>query len=129
MRSVRVDSEVAVFAQFLVLGGLQFDLGARNVAGMLALLITVGRFVGKYLGTVPGATITHSTEPVKKYLGLALMPAAGVTLGLALLAERAFPSFGALLYNGILVSVIINELIAPPLVKYAIFKAGEQGVD
>lgn len=129
MLNVIDDIEDVVFAMFFVLGGLHFDLGAMKVAGMLALLITVGRFVGKYLGTVTGATITHSTEPVKKYLGLALMPAAGVTLGLALLAERAFPSFGALLYNGILVSVIINELIAPPLVKYAIFKAGEQGVD
>lgn len=63
------------------------------------------------------------------YQGIALLPAAGVSIGLALLAERAFPTFGAIIYNGILASVIINELIAPPLVKYAIFKAGEQKLD
>jgi len=63
----------------------------------------------------------------KKYLGLALLPKAGVTIGLALLAESAFPTFGAIMVNAILASVIINELVAPPLTKYAIFKAGEAG--
>lgn len=55
------------------------------------------------------------------------MPAAGVTVGLGLLVQSAFPTFGDLIYNGILASVIINELVAPPLVKYAIFKSGDQG--
>jgi len=64
---------------------------------------------------------------VKKYLGLALLPKAGVTIGLALLAKSAFPAFGAIMMNAILASVIINELVAPPLIKYAIFKAGEAG--
>ena len=58
---------------------------------------------------------------------IALLPAAGVTIGLGLLAQSAFPTFGDLIYNGILASVIINEIIAPPLVKYAVFKSGEQG--
>ncbi len=44
------------------------------------------------------------------------------------LAAQAFPTFGAIIYTGILASVIINELIAPPLVKYAIVKAGEQRI-
>jgi len=120
------DIEDVIFAMFFVLAGLHFDLGVIKIAGILALLITVGRFAGKYLGARTGATIARSPEPVKKYLGLTLMPAAGVTIGLGLLAERAFPTLGAIIYNGILTSVIINELIAPPLVKYAIFKAGEQ---
>ncbi len=61
----------------------------------------------------------------KKYLGLALLPKAGVTIGLVLVAKRAFPTFGAIMVNAVLASVIINELIAPLLTKYAIFKAGE----
>ena len=120
------DIEDVIFAMFFVLAGLHFDLGVIKTAGILALLITVARFAGKYLGTRAGAAMARSPEPVKKYLGLALMPAAGVTIGLGLLAERAFPTFGTIIYSGILVSVIINELIAPLLVKYAIFKAGEQ---
>jgi hypothetical protein len=62
---------------------------------------------------------------VRKYLGLALLPKAGVTIGLALLAEQALPSFGAIIFNAVLASVIINELIAPPLARYALIKSGE----
>lgn len=126
MLTVIDDIEDVLFAMFFVLAGLHFNLTVMKTAGMLALLVVVGRFFGKYLGTRAGATIAGSSEPVKKYLGLALMPKAGVTIGLALIARSAFPAFGELVFNGILASVIINELFAPFLVKYAIFKAGEQ---
>jgi hypothetical protein len=62
---------------------------------------------------------------VKKYLGFALLPKAGVTLGLVVLAARLFPALGSIMISAVLASVIINELFAPPLTKYAIFKAGE----
>jgi Kef-type K+ transport system membrane component KefB len=126
MLKVIDDIEDVIFAMFFVLAGLHFDLAVMTTAGLLALLIVVGRFAGKYLGTRTGAVIARSPEPVKKYLGLALLPKAGVTIGLALLVERAFPTFGAVVYNGIFASVIINELIAPPLVKFAISRAGER---
>jgi len=119
--------EDVIFAMFFVLAGLHFDLGVIQAAGILALLIVLGRFSGKYLGARAGATISHASGTVKKYLGLALLPKAGVTIGLALVAKSAFPAFGAILMNAILASVIINELVAPPLAKYAIFKAGEAG--
>jgi len=117
--------EDVIFAMFFVLAGLHFDLGVMKTAGILALLIVLGRCLGKYFGTRAGATISHASGEVKKYLGLALLPKAGVTVGLVLLAERAFPTFGAIMMNAVLASVIINELVAPPLTRYAIFKAGE----
>jgi len=118
--------EDVIFAMFFVLAGLHFDLSAMQAVGLLALVIPLGRMTGKYFGARVGAKISHAPDTVKKYLGLALLPKAGVTIGLGLIAERAFPTFGTILYNGLLASVIINELIAPPLIKYAIFKAGEQ---
>ena len=117
--------EDVVFVLFFVLAGLHFDVSVMSTAGILAVLVVAGRSVGKYAGTRIGAELAHSPDPVKKYLGLALLPKAGVTLGLALLIEPAFPTFGAIAYNAILTSVIINELIAPPLVKLAISRAGE----
>lgn len=62
---------------------------------------------------------------MKRYLGLALLPKAGVTVGLALLAAEQFPAFGELLLNAVLASTIINELVAPPFSRYAITRAGE----
>jgi len=121
--------EDVFFAMFFVLAGLHFDLNVLKTAGILALLIFLARCIGKYLGVRAGARISHAPDSVKKYLGLALLPTAGVAVGLALLAEHAFPTFGATMVNAILAAVIINELIAPPLTKYAIFKAGEAGID
>ncbi len=121
--------EDVLFAMFFVLAGLHFDLSVLKAAGILALLIFVTRCLGKYFGARAGARASHASDAVKKYLGLALLPTAGVALGLVLLAERAFPSFGTIMLNAVLASVIINELTAPPLTKYAIFKAGEASVE
>ena len=121
--------EDVVYAVFFVLAGLHFDLSVLKVAGILALLIVVTRYTGKYMGARAGARISHAPDSVKRYLGLALLPQAGVAMGLVLLAEHSFPAFGAIMLNGVLASVIINEVITPPLTKYAIFKAGEAGID
>jgi len=117
--------EEVVFNIFFVFSGMHFDASVMKTAGILALLIVATRFTGKYLGTKIGAIISQAPDAIKKYLGLALLPKAGVTLGLALLARESFPVFGNLIFNGVLTSVIINELVAPPLTKYAITKAGE----
>jgi Kef-type K+ transport system membrane component KefB len=120
--------EDAVFVLFFVLAGLHFDLDVIRTTGIVALVITIGRFCGKYLGTTAGAAIAKSPSVIRKYLGPALLPQAGVAIGLALLAEEALPQFGSIILNATLAAVIINELIAPPLVKKAIISAKEAGL-
>ena len=117
--------EEVVFNVFFVFSGMHFDSSIIRTAGILALILFGVRFAGKYFGTVIGARISRASEEVKKYLGLALVPQAGVALGLALLAQKILPTLGHLLFNVVLGSVIINEIAAPPLTKYAITKAGE----
>jgi len=117
--------EDVFFAMFFVLAGLHFDLSVLKVAGILALLIVLTRCMGKYFGARVGARISDAPYNVKKYLGFALLPKAGVTIGLALLSALEFPTFGTVMLNAVLASTIINELVAPPLTKYALFKAGE----
>jgi len=121
--------EDVLFAMFFVLAGLHFDLSVMKVAGILALVIVLARYAGKYSGARTGARIAHAPDAIRKYLGLALLPQAGVAIGLSLLAALEFPTFGAILLNGMLAAVIINELVTPPLTKYALFKAGEARVD
>jgi Kef-type K+ transport system membrane component KefB len=117
--------EEVVFNIFFVFSGMHFDATAMRTAGILALVLFGARFAGKYFGTVIGARISRASTEVRKYLGLALVPQAGVALGLALLAKNIFPTLGDILFNVVLASVIINELVAPPLTKYAITKSGE----
>ncbi len=123
------DVEDVIFAVFFVLAGLHFNLEAMRTAGLLALPIFASRFAAKYFGTMAGAQIAGSPGNVKKCLGLALMPAAGVSIGLALLAQRNFPELGGIIYNAILATVVINEIVGPPLTRLAIFKAGEQNTE
>jgi Kef-type K+ transport system membrane component KefB len=125
--SVVENIEEPIFAMFFVLAGAHLDLGRFHTAGGLAVLIIVGRFLGKYLGSRLGATISGAPENVRKYLGLALLPKAGVTVGLVLIAKELFadPNVSELMVNAVLGSVIINELLSPPMVRYALIKSGE----
>jgi CBS domain-containing protein len=123
------DVEAALYAVFFVLAGLHFDFHVLKATGLLAVLIVLTRCMGKYAGTWIGAKISGAPDTVRKYLGFALLPKAGVTIGLILLASLKFPGFGDVMLSAVLASTIINELIAPPLVKYAISKAGEVGLN
>ncbi len=121
--------EVVIFAMFFTLAGAHFDLGVIKTAGILAVVITFARFLGKFVGVRLGGAISHAPPEVSKYLGFGLFPIAGVTIGLAMLLKeyQAFSNVSDIMINAILASVIINEIIAPPLTKYAIFKVSEAG--
>ena len=95
----------------------------------MAAVIVLARFIGKFIGVKVGGSISHAPAEVKKYLSFGLFPIAGVTIGLAMLIKeyQAFSNIAGIMINAILASVIINEIVAPPLTKYAIFKAGEAG--
>jgi Kef-type K+ transport system membrane component KefB len=118
--------EEPIFALFFTLAGAHFDFQVIKLAGPLALLIVLARFAGKLIGTKLGAGLAGAPQVVRKYLGYGLLPQAGVTVGLILMAQ---PSGNSQLYeimlNAVLGAVVISELIAPPLVKYALLRAGE----
>ncbi len=118
--------ENVIFAMFFTLAGAHFDLGVIKTAGILGAALVVFRFIGKFIGVNVGASFSHAQPIIKKYLSFGLFPIAGVTIGLAMLIKQhdAFSSMSSIMVNGILASVIINEIIAPPLTKYAIFKSG-----
>jgi Kef-type K+ transport system membrane component KefB len=118
--------EELIFALFFTLAGAHFDLTVIKVAGFMALIIVIGRFSGKLIGTKLGASLSQAPGVVKKYLGYGLLPKAGVTVGLILMAQPLMePQVSEIMVNAVLGSVIINELIAPPFVKFALIRAGE----
>lgn len=119
------DIEDIVFTGFFVISGMFFDLDAMKAAGLMTFVIIFGRCSGKYLGARVGAVIAGADEVVRKYLGLALLPKAGLVIGLAIAAKASFSTLGPMLFNAMLASVIINTLFTPPLAKYALKKIGE----
>ncbi|MBE9537411.1 MAG: cation:proton antiporter [Proteobacteria bacterium] len=121
-------TEEMIFSLFFTLAGAHLNIGALTSGGWLIIgLIVMGRFTGKLYGTRLGASIAKAPSLVRRYLGLALLPKAGVTVGLVLLAKNSFGDspLADIMVNAVLGSVIINELIAPPLVKYALVRSGE----
>jgi len=121
--------EGVVFVIFFTLAGAYFDVGAIRSAGTLAGLIIAGRTVGKVGGAWLGATLSGAPAVVRRWLGIALLPKAGVSVGLALLLLEVpeLEEIGTVLVSAILASTLINELIAPPLVAFALSRSGEAG--
>ena len=127
-----------IYMMFFVFSGASLDLTIFfNNNGLIVLLIAliylIFRVIGKYLGALSGATITRCEPQVKKYLGLTLIPQAGVAIGLATTASSLFGASedpiikqtGALIIAIILTSTLVYELIGPLVSKYALTKAGE----
>ncbi len=127
---------------FFVISGakLNFGIFASSQAWLVILIAGIyllARVLGKWLGALTGSAIAHSEPTVKKYLGLTLVPQAGVALGLATNAEKYFTnlatstgntelaSLGTLIYTCIIVSTMVYELVGPLITKWALNKAGE----
>lgn len=114
-----------VLLLFFVLSGMRLSLPALKTAGAVGVVYLFVRILGKYAGAWAGAVLTHASEPVKKYLGLALIPQAGVSIGLAVLAQRILPAdTGVLLTTIILSSGVLYEMIGPACAKASLFLSG-----
>ncbi len=113
---------------FFVLSGsaLQFDVFSDITVVLIGLIYIVARSIGKYLGARLSSDLAHSPETVRKYLGITLLPQAGVALGMCTTAYRLLGGGpGTLIRNIILFSVLVYELIGPSLTKMALTKAGD----
>nr|WP_320048935.1 cation:proton antiporter [uncultured Desulfuromonas sp.] len=122
--------EETIFCLFFTLAAAHFDLKVFKTSAVLGLIILFGRFVGKLGGTLVGGKIAQASPQIYHNLGLALLPQAGLSLGLVFLAEPILPTeIFDMLLSAILVSIILNEMISPPLVKWAISNAGETHVE
>ena len=116
---------------FFVRSGVTFDLGAlvntsSAVGGVPLLLVGVlyffVRIIGKYAGSFLGCAIVKKDKKVRNYLGLALIPQAGVAIGLAALGARMLGGeTGNALETVILASSVLYELIGPAAAKLSLY--------
>jgi len=125
-----------IYLMFFVLSGASLDLTIfASDNGLFVLLIAlvyiVIRVVGKWSGAFTGASISKCEPEIKNYLGLALVPQAGVAIGLATTAKAVLgenietASLGSLIIAIILTSTLVYELIGPMISKFALKKAGQ----
>lgn len=110
---------------FFLLAGASLHLGALADAGVLGLVYIAMRVIGRILGTNLGGRIGGTDESTRRWIGLALLPQAGVAIGMALLASQRFPELRDTILAVVLGSAVIFELIGPVLTRYVLKRMGE----
>lgn len=119
-----------IFILFFVLSGAELDIKILGVVGIIGVIYVLFRVVGKIFGAWFGAKITKAEEVIAKYLGYALVPQAGVAIGLSLIATQVLDAqMGSEIRAIILAGTLIYELIGPVITKMALKKAGEIAIN
>lgn len=114
-----------IFMIFFVISGAGFEVAALKQLGLIGILYVVTRVVGKIIGAYVGGKLTHQDKDTCKYLGLTLIPQAGVALGLIVAAAKVVPAYASEIQVIVLSSTFIYSFIGPVVAKYALVKAGD----
>ena len=114
-----------LFLLFFVLSGADLDLTVLPSVGVIGILYLALRSLGKWGGTLLGAACVHADSNIRKYLGLTLLPQAGVAIGMATLVAARFPTLGQQVNTIVLAGVLVFELVGPVITKLALTRAGE----
>ncbi len=116
-----------LYVLFFVISGAELELDVfadLSVVG-IGLVYILFRSLGKYVGAYGSCKTTGCDGKVTKYLGVTLLPQAGVALGMCLMVGELGSYEGRLIRNIVLFSVLVYELIGPTLTKWALTKAGD----
>ena len=116
-----------VYVLFFVLSGAELDLRVFASAAVvgIGLVYILMRSAGKITGASVSSRFMKCPHQVCKYLGITLLPQAGVALGMSATVAADFGAEGAIIRNIVLFSVLIYELVGPILTKIALTDAGE----
>lgn len=130
--------EPPLFVAFFTIAGIHLNLKLLGTIGGLGLIYFIARIIGKSGGASIGAALSRAPKTVRKYIGLGLIPQAGVAIGLVLLVQEhpvlaelrvGGQTIPSIITNCILASVALNELLGPLAAKIALSKAGEINVE
>ncbi|MFA6860890.1 MAG: cation:proton antiporter [Bacilli bacterium] len=114
-----------IMCLFFVLSGMKMDFSNFQVIGLLGVAYFFLRIIGKYSGAYLGCKIVKEPKEVSRNLGLALVPQAGVAIGLADMGARLLGgTIGSTFLSIILCSSILYEMIGPGLAKLGLVKSG-----
>ena len=123
----RVDRWTApLFILFFVLSGAELDLSvfSNGLIVVVGIVYILARSLGKYTGAYASAKMVNCDKNIVNYLGITLLPQAGVALGMAAKAVE-LGADGLIVANITLFAVLIYELIGPALTKMALLKSGD----
>lgn len=118
-----------LFMLFFIISGAELDLQVLTNVGLLGVLYLVARSLGKYFGSALGACVVKSEPKIRKYLGLTLLPQAGVAIGMAQVVIAKLPEYGEVIRAVVLCATLVYELVGPVITRIALSRAGEIPAD
>jgi len=114
-----------VMSIFFIVSGMNLDIGALQTVGAIGVGYFLVRIVGKYMGTYVSCLFMKTGREIRNYMGLALIPQAGVAIGLAFLGQRMLPpETGSMMLTIILSSSVLYEMVGPVSAKAALLLSG-----
>lgn len=114
-----------LMALFFIESGMKLDVASLKTTGLIGVVYFMARILGKYIGALLSCRAARMDKRTGNYLGLGLIPQAGVSIGLAALGQRILPpEVGKQLLTIILSSSVLYEMIGPVCAKFALLHAG-----
>ena len=114
-----------VFMMFFVLSGAGLNLAILPSIGVVGVIYVVLRVMGKMAGAWFGATVMKADHNVRRWLGPALIPQAGVAIVLTVVAQQVVPQYAEVVRAVVLCGTLIYELVGPGVSKLTLHNAGE----
>jgi hypothetical protein len=105
--------------------GAALELEALPAVGWLGAAYIVARIAGRLLGASAGARWRAMRQGMGLWMGVALLPQAGIAVGMALVAAQRFPERADVLLSVILASTVVFEIVGPPMTRLALRRTRE----
>ena len=114
------DIEWPFMVIFFILAGASIELGAVREIGFIGIVYILCRATGKYIGAMLGSHFCKAGKETKQWMGIALLPQAGVAIGMALVASEHFPEYRQTLLSVVISTTIFFEIIGPVFTRMAL---------
>jgi Kef-type K+ transport system membrane component KefB len=105
---------------FFLLAGASLHIDELFAVGWIGLVYILARTVGTYCGAGIAGRLVGAEKPIQRWMGVCLLPQAGVAIGMALLASQRFPEIEYVILPVVLGSTVVFEIVGPVLTRRVI---------
>ena len=110
---------------FFILAGASLPIEALYQIGRVGAGYIAFRIIGRLVGAWVGGAISHTGPLMRRWMGMALLPQAGVALGMALVATHRRPDLADMIFSAVIASTVLFEVIGPVVTRSALVHVGE----
>jgi len=108
---------------FFVLAGASLDISALKDMGLIGAAYVICRVLGKLCGGYLGGKISHGSLKTQRWVGVALLPQAGIAIGMALVAANHFPEYRQILLSVTISTTVLFEIFGPVFTRIALTRS------